>query len=483
MTTAIYVRISDDRRDGVGVENQLRTCRDWCIAEGWAPAAEYIDNDVSASVYARKPRKAFQAMLKAVEAGNVGRIVCFATDRLYRQPRELEVLIPLAERVEVRSKVGGVIDLATAGGRLNARIQGALAANESDLRSERIRQAQQGARDRGDPHGGPRPFGWLALDGKPSWDPRRHDPTEAALIRQAVDDVLAGATISDVARAWTRAGVAQPHGALGWHPTTIRTLLTSARNAGLVTYRGDVLREGTWAPIIDRARWERVCAELEQRSSRFSTARRRRKLLSGVLVCGHCGKLLMHGGSGSRDRKDGSRRPGVRIYLCKAGPGASGCGRVQIGATPLERDVTEALLAYLDTADLASLAGATDDSEATTVTGELTELERDARETADLAAAGEIRPADFARYSSGIDGRRRALRQRLARMSSSAALAPYAGHQGALRAAWPALSDDQRRMLFIAAFGRLTVSARTKGAYGYDFSRIRADRGAAVAAA
>jgi len=484
MTTAIYARISDDRRDGVGVENQLRTCREWCVAEGWAPVTEYVDNDASASVYAKKPRKAFQALLRHVEAGEVERVVCFATDRLYRQPRELEVLIPLAERVEVRSKVGGVIDLTTAGGCLNARIQGALAANESQLRSERVRLSQQGARERGEPHGGARPFGWLALEGKPSWDPRRHDPVEARLIRQAVDDVLAGATISDIARRWTASSVKQPKaGALGWHPTTIRSLLTSPRNAGLVTYKGDVLRAGTWAPIIDRPTWERVCAELEQRASHYSTARRRRKLLSGVLVCGLCGKLLMHGGNGTRPLTDGTRRPSMRIYLCKAGPGASGCGRLQIAAEPLERDIVEALLAYLDTADLARLAGTSDAGETATVTAELAAIDQEARETADLAAAGEIRPADFARYSSGIEARRKTLRQRLSHVSTSAALEPYAGKQGVLRAVWPSLSDDQRRLLVAGAFGRLTVSARTPGAYGYDFSRVRATAGVLTAAA
>jgi DNA invertase Pin-like site-specific DNA recombinase len=480
MTTAVYARISDDRKDGVGVENQIRKCLEWCVVEGWAPVAVYRDDGVSASVYASKPRKAYRDLLRAVEAGNVERIVCFATDRLYRQPRELEVLIPLAERVEVRSKIGGIIDLSTAGGRLNARIQVGLAANESDIKSERTRLSQQGKRDRGDPHGGPRPFGWLALEGHPSWDPRQHDPVEAALIRQAVDDVLAGAGVNEIARRWTAAGVKQPRGVLGWHPATIRSLLTSPRNAALVTYGGDVVREGNWPPIIDRERFERICAELDQRGSRFSPVRRRRTLLSGVLVCGLCGSLLMHGGSGPRERRDGSRKPSAKVYRCKKGPGATGCGCMQIAAEPLERDVTEALLAYLDREDLAALAGATESGEASTLTRELAELDRDARETADLAAGGKIRPADFARYSSGVDGRRQALRQRLARLSSTSALEPYAGKVGALRAAWPSLSDDQRRSLIAGAFGRLTVRARVKGEYGYDFARVRAERGAKV---
>jgi site-specific DNA recombinase len=463
VTTAIYARISDDRRDGVGVDNQVRTCREWCATEGWAPATEYIDNDVSASVYAKKPRKAFQALLRAVEAGEVERIVCFATDRLYRQPRELEVLIPLAERVEVRSKVGGLIDLSTAGGRLSARIQGALAANESDLRSERIRLAQTRARSNGDPHGGARPFGWLALDGSTgrSWDTRRHDPKEAAVIRQAAVDVLSGARIGDVARHWNAAGVPQASGIVGrWHPSTVRGVLTNPRSAGLVSYRGDVLGPGDWPPILDRQTWERTCAELTLRRARFAVVRRQQYLLSGVLVCGICGATLSHGVT----------RRSI-IYRCYKGPGIPGCGRIQIAAEPLERDVTEALFEYVDGVRLAELAAASTDDPAHAASLELAQLEREAAETADLAAAGSIRPADFARYSAGIEERRRRLRGQIARLSGDRALEPYAGRPGVLRAAWPDVTTSQRRGLILSGLGRLVVdSGRGRG---YDFGRVR----------
>jgi DNA invertase Pin-like site-specific DNA recombinase len=464
MTTAIYARISDDRRDGVGVENQLRTCREWCVAEGWAPAVEYVDNDISASVYARKPRKAYQGLLRAVEEGTIDRIVVFAVDRLFRQVRELETLIPLAEKVEVRSKVGGMIDLSTAGGRMNARQQTTWASYESEVRSERVRLAQQRNREKGDPHGGPRPFGWLAIavdgrNGGRSWDPRQHDPAEAALIRQAAGDVLAGATVTGIAKAWNAAKVPQTRGGQGWHPATITAVLRSPRNAGLAAYKGSIT-PGDWPAILEQGTWERVCAELDDRRSRFTTVRRRRSLLSGILVCSRCGVLLMHG-----------RTRGTVTYRCKAGPGSAGCGRIQIAAEPLERDIAEALIRYLDTTDLAKLSGAAQTSEAATLTSELGALEVEARETADLAAAGTIRPADFARYSSGIEARRRALRQRLARLSSSSSLEPFAGKVGALRARWPAMSDDQRRMLIGAAFGRLTVEPAAGATY--DFSRVR----------
>jgi site-specific DNA recombinase len=471
MTTAIYARISDDRHDGVGVANQLDACRAWCAAEGWEPVSEYVDNDVSASVYARKPRKAYAALLRAVEAGEVSQIVCWAVDRLYRQPRELETLIPLADagRVDIRSKVGGDLDLSTSGGRLTARLFASIGAHESELRSERIRLAQNRARSNGDPHGGARPFGWLALGksaGGRSWDPRKHDPAEADLIRQAAAAVLDGARVADVARRWNDARIPQASGIVGrWFPTTIRSVLTNPRNAALVNDHG-ALAPGQWEPILDRPTWERVGAELRRRAERFGTLRRLSYLLSGVLVCGRCGASLSHG----------ITRRSV-VYRCHKGPGAPGCGRVQIAAEPLERDVTAALFAYIDGADLAKLARPEPDDPTADISRELAQLEAAARETADLAARGAIRPADFARFSSGVEERQRGLRARLARLSGHASLELYAGRPGVLRAAWAPLTTSQRRGLILAALGRLVVDPAAR--QGYDFGRVRRTTGGA----
>jgi len=472
MTTAIYARISDDRRDGVGVTNQLEACRTWCDDQGWTPAVEYIDNGISASEFAHKPRKAYQSLLRAVEAGEVERIVVFNTDRLFRQVKELEVLIPLAERVRVESKVGGLIDLSTAGGRMNARQQTTWASYESEVKSERVRLAQQRARKDGTPTGGPRPFGWLATPnrgGRHSWDPMQHDPGEAALIRQAAADVLTGATLTDIAKRWAAEGIPLARGSMGWHVTTVRSTLLSARNAGLVIHKGTIVGPGRWPAIIPRDMWERLRSELEHRRRNYTSIRRRRALLTGVLVCGLCGSGLMYG----RTRK-------VSVYRCRKAPGCAGCGRIQISGPPLDRDIIEALLAYVDTTELAQFATGDASAEATRLGDELADLEREAADIADRAAAGEVRAADFARFSSGVELRQRKLRAELARLSASSALEPYAGREGVLAEAWPALTTDQRRALILAAFGKITVNTATR--YGYDLTRVQVEKRVALAA-
>jgi DNA invertase Pin-like site-specific DNA recombinase len=101
-------------------------------------------------------------LLEAIRAGEVSRIVVYHVDRLYRQPRELEELIDLAERgrVEVVSVVSGEIDLRTSDGRFVARLLVSVAAKESDDKSRRIRRQKQQVREQGRWPGGRRAFGW-----------------------------------------------------------------------------------------------------------------------------------------------------------------------------------------------------------------------------------------------------------------------------------------------------------------------------------
>ena len=87
----------------------------------WGQPVEFVDNDISAwRSGTRRPR--YQAMLEAVRTGELGRIVVYHVDRLYRQPRELEELIDLADagQVEQEAPVVGKANgrtswLATAG--------------------------------------------------------------------------------------------------------------------------------------------------------------------------------------------------------------------------------------------------------------------------------------------------------------------------------------------------------------------------------
>lgn len=90
-------------------------------------------------------------MLADIRENRIDAVVAWDLDRLHRQPIELEEFIQLAEQKRLAlATVGGEADLSTDGGRLFARIKGAVARSEIERKSARQRrQARQQAENGG----------------------------------------------------------------------------------------------------------------------------------------------------------------------------------------------------------------------------------------------------------------------------------------------------------------------------------------------
>ena len=92
LPAAIYARISRYMEgQGLGVERQEADCRALAERLGWEVAAVYIDNDISA--YSGRTRPQYRAMLDAVSKGEVGGVLAWHPDRLYRRNVELESFV------------------------------------------------------------------------------------------------------------------------------------------------------------------------------------------------------------------------------------------------------------------------------------------------------------------------------------------------------------------------------------------------------
>ncbi len=71
VNTVTYTRLSIE---GENSEIQLRDCRKLAAERGWTIAEEFCDNGISA--YKRRARRpAYEAMLAAVRAGRVRRVI------------------------------------------------------------------------------------------------------------------------------------------------------------------------------------------------------------------------------------------------------------------------------------------------------------------------------------------------------------------------------------------------------------------------
>ncbi len=103
-------------------------------------------------------RPGWQRLLERVESGVSDGIVVWHTDRLFRQPRDLEKLIELGERGFKVYSAHGEKDLADPDDRFILRIELAHAARSSDDTSQRIKRRFATYREQGRTTGGPRRF-------------------------------------------------------------------------------------------------------------------------------------------------------------------------------------------------------------------------------------------------------------------------------------------------------------------------------------
>lgn len=96
------MRISDDPEGrAVGVERQEQDARALAERQRWVIAEPiYRDNDVWATRSRRRPE--WERLLADIEAGSIDAVVAYSSSRLYRRPRDLQRLIDLASKRDLR---------------------------------------------------------------------------------------------------------------------------------------------------------------------------------------------------------------------------------------------------------------------------------------------------------------------------------------------------------------------------------------------
>ena len=431
---AAYVRIS---RDTEGTRAGVKRQREEVTAEiqrrGWEHVATFEDNDLSA--YSGKPRPGYEAMAAEIETGGIDAVVCFAADRLTRHPRDLEDLIDVLERnrTDVVALHDGYLDLSTSGGRVTARILGAISRQESERKSERIKASKRKAAESGGRHGGPRPFGFEA-------DQVTHRPEEADAIRQAGADLLDGVSLGEIARRWNAAGLLTPRGNL-WRGTLVRNVVGSPRVAGKRVHRGSVVADAAWEPIVDEPTHQALQAMFAARKRGGSPPR---SLLGGLLTCGLCG-APMHG------KKQKNHKPG---YSC------SGCKRVSVVAAAVEREIESRLLdALLEPETFAALTEGTDhDLRRREISEEIAAIDQRRAELGQrMAAAGWDEVAWTA--ALGEFGRQTAeLQRELRELTSEDRRHIDPEDLERIRELWPEMNRDEKRAVYESSMSTMVVN-------------------------
>ncbi|WP_163511390.1 recombinase family protein [Fodinicola acaciae] len=298
-------------------------------------------------------RPGWERLLERVKSGESQGIVVWHTDRLFRQPRDLEALIDLADKGFTVASAHGARDLSDPDDRFILRIEVAHAARSSDDTSRRIKRRFATFREQGRPStGGARPFGFPGLeplprgaDGKPipleEGEERQQVPdhiveAEREAIRENAKQLIAGVSLGARTRAWNEAGIRTVAGR-EWTPEMMRKTMMRPALGGHIVYEGKVVGKIPGKPILDKRTYDRLQALFAGRKrGRVAGEVGQRYVGSGILRCGNdgCGIKLTGHAKGPGVYEDGSPRSAYCCYTDRRG-----CGKVQIDRYKTDKEL------------------------------------------------------------------------------------------------------------------------------------------------
>lgn len=276
--TALYLRVSTEAQadEGYSLAAQAEKLEAYCKMKGIPHHRRYVDGGFSGS---NLSRPAMTALIDAIRGGAVERVVVYKLDRLSRSQKDTLYLIEdvfLPHGVDFVS-INENIDTGSPYGRAMIGILSAFAQLEREnifLRTrmgmlERVKQGYW-------PGGGKVPFGYDYDAAQGILVPNR----DADTVREIYARFLAGQAPGRIARA------------LGLrYEQLVRQILMRESNTGVIVYKG-TRYPGRHQPLIDRQTFDRAQRRLSRpQAPRAAPAA---KLLTGLLVCGHCGAKMRY---------------------------------------------------------------------------------------------------------------------------------------------------------------------------------------------
>ena len=441
MTRAVvYARQSLDRSgEGAAVDRQVADCRDLAARRGWTVVDVLIDNDISAST--GKARPGYARLLEMMRAGAVDNIVVWHVDRLTRRLVDLEEIIGICEATHVRlATVTGDLDLSTDTGRMLARILASVARGEVERKGARQRRANKQRAENGKGRWTRRPFGYDRED-----DRVVIVEAEAAAIRAAAADVLAGQSLGSIGQAWNAEGLKTTTGG-PWTTSPLRRMLLNPRISGRSIYRGTDLGAGEWEPILDAETHRKVEERLRAPGRRTAFNTTAKHLLSGIALCGVCGSPMY-----GSPMKVGERR--WMVYRC---PGYHVTRRMDL----VDEIAEGVVLERLSRPD--ALALLTPDEDVDALRGQATELRGRRDDLAALLADGLLAPAAVRVQAGKLAKDLDRIEVRISAALGDNPAAAVAGSDD-VEAAWADLSLSARRGI-IRTLMTVTVLTAGKGA-------------------
>lgn len=357
---AVRVSTKEQHEQGFGHANQLRRLPELTRECGWQIArrpngeAAIYDEEFASTTAAPgtdlslESRPVMQALLSELAEVRPRYLVCRALDRLHRSSLEWELIqhrlvgAGVEAVVQFPSLTGAPIitRLAENQDQAFASIQAAFAQLQKADIKQKLMAGRRERAAQGLPNGGHVPYGYRRTEREA---PFVFDDGECVVYRELIEWAIQGHGPAWMANQLNKQGVPTRRARSGWSATTIRRILESKAQLGMMRVRFG--ESSTWQPardqpaIVDLERWEEAQATLRSRA-RGSGTNRRRHVLAGLLRCSACGATLK--ATVNRPRRGGKRYE-YWHYTCKVYN--SGCSE---GYTVSERRALAELAEHVD---------------------------------------------------------------------------------------------------------------------------------------
>ena len=338
--TALYMRLSVDNNiegEADSIAHQREILKSYAEEQGLGNLTEYIDQGISGTTAADRP--SFQQMIKDVEAGKIGTILCKDLSRLFRNYLEsghyLEDFFPKhnVRVVAVTNHYDSTKDDDSDQAALTPIIAVFNQLYSRDV-SKKIKVIRKELDQEGKPVGTKPPFGYKwNPDGSGRWVP---DEEAAPTVRRIFTLFAGGTSMAEIARTLTEEGVLTPldlsHMRGGskdheqeepghWNYSSVKAILDRPEYSGeLINFRRRRVSykdhrmlwndkdewshiPGAHPAIVDEETYKKV-RDIRDSKRKISTLGIDPSPLVGKVFCGDCGRSMTHVRSRNMKQKD-----------------------------------------------------------------------------------------------------------------------------------------------------------------------------------
>lgn len=328
MRVGIYIRVSTEEqaKEGYSIGAQQKLLNAWATVKGADSVTEYIDEGKSAK---NLRRPAIQRMIQDCKDRKLDAVIVWKLDRLARNLRDQITLVEDVFRANGIDFVSATeaFDTSTSSGRLVMNMLGAVAQNERENTSDRVRMVMTEMSRTGRHMAGVPLYGF-DVDANHNYIINAREAEAVRMIfRMKAEGEGYGAIISALTASGFTTRKGEP-----FKKNTIYDMLRNPRYRGVCIYnRAEVRRsdgsrnnhasrpskeivyvEGGCPAIVTNQEWEAVQKMNENKTTGGRLAAKNIYLLSGLIRCGECNQPMIITNAGS-DRKGGY----YRVYKCK----------------------------------------------------------------------------------------------------------------------------------------------------------------------